>query len=544
MVFTLTHKGYKIKLDNLNNNELNEIKKELTVEPMTIPGYGDQNVDNSFKLYKMSDNYIYVPRNYGYQKYGEINKSTLSDGETINCQFNGTLRDYQNDVINSWKTNSPKYGNCGIIALKPGGGKTVITIALIGLLKVKAIILVHNSDLLNQWIERLNYFLPTAKVGIIRGKKCQIDGYDVVIGMIQSISNPKKDKQYPRQLFNDFGLLIVDECHHIGAKVFSRCLLKIQTKYIIGLSATPERQDGLTRVIKYFLGDIVFNDTQVKKTLKEKEYDHIPDCEARIYNYVSNNIKYNKEITNFRGKPDFISMETNIIKCKQRTNVIYNLLPDLITEGRNILIITSRKDHVYEMLEYIENNKIASCGPYVGGLKNDILLESKKCRILVGTYKMVSEGFDCDKLDTLILASPKKSLRQVSGRIMRKEKHKRILTPVIIDINDDFSLFTDWCDKRKKYYLYYNFKIVEYNVNYNDENCHEPNLNILLVKEYEWPVSKKDRPKSIPDVKQGQHVSKLIKTRKANNSNSKECNQNNKSISKKSNKIIYDLLIS
>lgn len=540
MICTLTHKGYKINLNNIKSDELKEIKKELTVEPLSIPGYSDPNIDNSFKLYKTSDKYIYVPRNYGYQKYGSPHTSTLCDGEKIiDCNFNGTLRDYQNDVIKSWREKSPKCGNCGIIALKPGGGKTVITIALIALLKVKAIILVHNSDLLNQWIERLNYFLPTAKIGVVRGKKCQIEGYDVVIGMIQSISNPKKDKEYPRSLFKGFGLLIVDECHHIGAKVFSRCLLKIQTKYIIGLSATPERQDGLTRVIKYFLGDIVFDDTQIKKTLKEKEYEHIPDCESRIYNYISEDVSYNREITNFRGKPDFITMETNVVKCKKRTELIYSLLPDLINEGRNILIITSRKDHVYEILEDIENKKIASCGPYIGGLKNDILLESKKCRILVGTYKMVSEGFDCDKLDTLILASPKKSLRQVAGRIMRKEKHKRVLTPLIIDINDDFSLFTDWCCKRKNYYLYYNFKIIEYNVSYDNNN----KLDIKLVKDYSWPVDKKDRPKSIPDIKKGHHVSKLIKSRKidktTNQTNeSKDTNTQNK------NRVIYDLLLS
>ena len=112
--------------------------------------------------------------------------------------------------------------------------------------------IVHKSFLLNQWVERIQEFLPTAKIGRIQGPIMDIEGADIVIGMLQSLSM----KNYPESTWSCFGLMIVDECHHISSEVFSRALVTIVTKYTLGLSATMKRKDGLTDVFKMFLGDI------------------------------------------------------------------------------------------------------------------------------------------------------------------------------------------------------------------------------------------------------------------------------------------------
>ena len=376
-------------------------------------------------------------------------------------------------------------------------------------------------------------FLPTARLGKIKAKICNTSEKDVVIGSIQSISDPRKDAEYSAEMFAEFGLLIVDECHHIGAKSFSRCLQKIQPKYVLGLSATPHRQDGLTRVIKYYLGDICFDDTQIEKTELEKSLEHIPDAEVRLYNYKSDVEPYSRIALNFRKKPDNARMISNIMKHNPRNEFVLSLLPDLIAEGRNILLITERRDHVAYFLEKILERNIASCGPYVGSTKQEILAESKKKRILIGTYQMTGEGFDCAKLDTLVLATPKKSLRQIAGRIMRKEKHKRERLPLIIDIVDEFSIYKNWARLRLAFYNFANYKKHEYDINetvldkaiinrklklsvaINQLTDEERNAYITVKKEHIWPVPMKQRPKTLPDLKQDTAIEKMIKIEKA-----------------------------
>ena len=141
----------------------------------------------SFYLYQQSPSKYYVPRNYGIKKFGPPAKNKITNGLEIDCAFAGDLRDYQKDVIKAWKESTTLCGGGGIVAIRPGGGKTVISIGLIADLKVKTLILVHNSDLLNQWIERLEMFLPTARLGKIKAKICNTSEKDVVIGSIQSI---------------------------------------------------------------------------------------------------------------------------------------------------------------------------------------------------------------------------------------------------------------------------------------------------------------------------------------------------------------------
>ena len=115
---------------------------------------------------------------------------------------------------------------------------------------------------MNQWVERINDFIPNARIGKLQGNVIKVEGYDIVIAMLQSVSM----RDYPEDTFDDFGFVIYDECHHLGAEIFSRSLIKVGCQYTLGLSATPDRADGLTKVFKWFLGDIVF---QIKKREKE-----------------------------------------------------------------------------------------------------------------------------------------------------------------------------------------------------------------------------------------------------------------------------------
>lgn len=480
----VSYNGYSIKKDELSEELLNKIRENLTVAPNSCPGYGPEDA-NEFKIYQENKSKIYLPRAFGYKYIGIPNKNKIHEGKPITCKFEGSLRPYQESVLDAWDKTSAKCGGGGIIAIGAGRGKTVTAIAKIARLGLKTLVLVHTSDLYTQWIERLEQYLPTAEIGGIRGKKIQVTGKDVVIGMIQSLSDPRKDEEYPLSLFEEFGFVIIDECHHIGARMFSRCLRKTAFKYIMGLSATPDRQDGLTKVFKYYIGDICFKDTGISKTADEKLLDHIPDADVHVYEYQNYDPTYCKELLNYQRKPNVIGMETAIVNFMPRTEMILSLLRPLVEEGRRIIILTSRRDHIATLLRLITERNIGTCGAYAGGLKEAVLKDSKTKQIMVATYKMAEEGFDHQVLDTLIMATPKKRIIQTVGRIMRKKKNDRKFIPLIIDIVDTFSSFNRWFQQRMKHYMDNNYRITRFSANDTRRVTKQPCL-ITMTQPPSW----------------------------------------------------------
>ena len=181
------------------------------------------------------------------------------------------LRDYQENIVSIYMehvgkkltSNSDANGNGAILEVPCGRGKTVLSLKIIANIQKKTLILVHKEFLMEQWIERIQQFLPDARIGIIQQNKVKADNKDIVIAMIQSISM----KSYPPKIFDNFGFTIVDECHHISSQVFSRCLPKIGNKYLLGLSATPKRKDGLSKVFHWYLGPVSYKHLRAHETV-------------------------------------------------------------------------------------------------------------------------------------------------------------------------------------------------------------------------------------------------------------------------------------
>ena len=209
-----------------------------------------------FPIFRESTQKLYVPRYYGENKFGKPQETHLTSGNDINLEFKGQLRDYQENIIQKYMESIQNNTGGGLLEIPCGRGKTVMALKIISLLSKKVLIIVHKSFLLNQWIERIEEFLPQARVGKIQGQICDIEDKDIVIGMLQSLSM----KEYPYELFSSFGLTVVDEVHHIAAEVFVRSLFKIVTPYVLGLSATMQRKDGLSKVFKMFLGNIIYKE--------------------------------------------------------------------------------------------------------------------------------------------------------------------------------------------------------------------------------------------------------------------------------------------
>ena len=276
--------------------------------------------------------------------------------------------------------------------------------------------------------------------------------------MLQSISM----KEYPKDQFDSFGFTIVDECHHISSEVFSRALPKITSRYTLGLSATPKRQDGMTKVFLWFLGPMLFKgEADTKKCI-----------DMRVIQYKSFDTVYCKEEITAGGQLCYPRMINNITNYERRTLLIIELIRRLIRQGKKILILSDRRKHLARIFELITQYTIASVGYYVGGMKQKDLDISETKQILLGTYAMSSEGMDIPDLDALILASPKSNIIQSVGRILRKEHEHN---PIVYDIVDEFSKFPNQYVKRRAYYRKMKYPIQIYNVH------DSPNRSILEI---------------------------------------------------------------
>lgn len=438
----LGQKGYTVFKSCLCVKEQQFLRDELMVRAY-VPKSPVQ--PPPFPIYRESLHKLYIPRFFGIETYGDPDDIHITDGTTIDLSFNGAMRDYQNNIVQTYlKHTNNKNGGGGSLEIPCGRGKTVIALKLIEQLKTKTLVIVHKSFLLDQWIERIQQFLPTARVGRIQGQIIDIDDKDIVIGMLQSLSM----KEYPQSMFKSFGFTIVDECHHISSEVFSRSLLKIVTKYVLGLSATMQRKDGLTRVFKMFIGEIIY---------KEKR-DTKDDVLVKAIEYKTNDEEFNETAYDYRGNPAYSTMISKLCAYNHRCEFILKVLINelKIFPEQQIMILAQNKNILVYLHKAIEHRNIASVGFYVGGMKKDDLKNSESKKIIIATYAMAAEALDIKSLTSLFLVTPRTDITQAVGRILRV-KHKR---PLVVDFIDTHKVFKNQWLKRQKFYKKNKYKTV------------------------------------------------------------------------------------
>lgn len=434
----LNRRGYIIPKSQLTEEELTTIRTELTVTPIVSANLPIQCRPPSFKIYNENMKKIYVPRYYGLQHYGEIeeiahNAFKAMTFEPINLYFVKQLRAEQLQVVDCFLQRMDRTGG-GILQLPCGFGKTILTLYLISQIGIPTLIVVHKEFLMNQWKERIGEFLPTARIGSIQGPTIDIEGKDIVIGMLQSISM----KDYDSSVFERFGFAVIDECHHLGAEMFSKALPKIATKYMLGLSATPNRKDGLRCVFEWYLGPVLYEvNRKVAQTVElDKLYYNDPHASERLPYYQENNT--------YR-----IRLITSLVESDTRTQTIVNKVMEILNRSdavveeaqqgrRQILILSDRRQHLVAINGLLQQQGVR-CGYYWGGEKQKNLDKAQSATVILGTFNMASEGMDIPTLNALILASPKTDIKQAIGRIFRKQHE---IVPVIVDVVDvDYPCF-------------------------------------------------------------------------------------------------------
>ena len=434
----LTRHGVQIPINSLTIDERNKVKSDLTVSPLHTE-YILKPV--SYKIYSESKNNLYVPRFY--KSFHKL--VSLPPFAKIDVKFAGNLKESTCQISASKAVLDKLASDTGcLLSLPTGYGKTTVALHVISALGMKTLIVVHKEFLMNQWVDKIQQFLPNARVGKIQGSVMDVENKDVVVGMLQSLSS----REYPGHVFADFGLTVIDETHHICARTFSRIFTKFNTAYVLGLSATLERKDGLTHVIHHFLGDVAFfterkNQTKVVvKTVK-----------------IAHDIPFP---TNALGKVNMSEAVTMLTSMTGRNTMLLSVLEEM-DPGRKILVLSDRREHCKWLCDYLEKNN-KNAGLYIGGMKAEELYQSEQKTIIIGTYALAHEGLDIPTLDCVVLATPKSNINQAVGRILRETPGKRF-DPLIVDLMDIWGPFISQYQQRKRYYVETGFTLGEGNSN-------------------------------------------------------------------------------
>jgi len=595
-------KGYTIPKSVLLEEDINILKKDLTMIPQLGFAGAANGPISSFPVYRENTNKIYLPRFYGIKRYGLPEKSDITEGEDIDIRFTKELRDYQNNIVgiymdyvqkpggailevpcgrgkclgkntpvlmfdgsikmvqdivvgdllmgddltprkvltlatgtdvlfdivecsdnqyddfedydndymnrrkyrvNSSHILSLKNKNTGLIedisleeylmlnvetqhlygyripndkypmeykfsVLQVGRGhyygfeidgnrrfvlgdytvthNTVMALKILAEIKKKTLILVHKEFLMNQWLTRIGEFLPSARVGKIQANTFDVDGKDIVIGMIQTMFS----RDFDPSVFDCFGLTIIDEVHRIGSEEFSKTLLKIVTPYMLGISATVDRKDGLTKLLYMFIGDKIY-------TEERKDEDPVV---VRGIEYICNDEEFNETDVDWKGMPKVSTMISKICDFGPRSDFIIRVLKDLILESNGegqIMVLAHNRSLLKYLYDAIAHHGFATRGYYIGGMKESALKDTEDQQIVLATYAMAAEALDIKTLSILVMVTPKVDIEQSVGRILR-ERHSN---PIVVDIIDRHETFQNQWRKRKTFYRKCNYRILK-----------------------------------------------------------------------------------
>jgi superfamily II DNA or RNA helicase len=336
-------------------------------------------------------------------------------GTEIHINFNGHLRPEQEQAIIKLIEHPT-----GILSAATGFGKTVVAASLIAKRKKNTLVIVHRKQLIDQWKERLSSFLKLNEnqIGQIGGGKNKLSGI-IDIATIQSLNYKGEIKEQVSQ----YGQIIVDECHHISAYSFERVLKKVNAKYIYGLTATPTRKDGLQPIMTMQLGPIRFKVT-AKDQAKVRPFEHILLPRYTIFKSLSP-----------ANEKEIHSLYSDLMKDKNRNEMIFNDVLKELEIGSFPLILTERVEHVRDlesMFKGFAKNIIVLTGGMSKKEEKEKLVRLEELpddeeRVIIATGRYIGEGFDHARLDALFLVMPvswKGTLHQYVGRLHRMHDNK------------------------------------------------------------------------------------------------------------------------
>ena len=398
------------------------------------------NIPRIISCSEMTDDYLALPRGCEdavcdiLTQHGV--KIMISDktnhGHNINVTFRGELREEQQKATEAFAEH-----NIGTLSATTAFGKTVFAIGMIAKRKVNTLVLVHNKALLEQWKERLETFLkiddPIEEHIAKRGRKknssaigCLYAGKNTLhgvidIALIQSCLNDGEAKPFVK----DYGMVIVDECHHVSSVSFEQVLRQVTATYVYGLTATPIRKDGHQPIIFMQCGKIRFT-SDAKCQMENQGFKRLLVPRFTSFRTIT------------QDSNSYVQITQELSEDKVRNEFIIEDVKAAIQNGRTPLVLTTRTIHVkvlVQMLIPFADHVIQLVGANSAKEKRLALQElqsipTSESLVIVATGKYVGEGFDYPRLDTLFLTMPiawKGNVEQYAGRLHREYEGKTVV---------------------------------------------------------------------------------------------------------------------
>lgn len=412
----------------LTDLQFQALKARLTVHPRKVGDHPGEPPGPIF-LFKEENETIGIPRQFFFANRRPHHETEYAFSEGREdlwggpLKFEGTLRDEQKLALKTVHQRFQTGTFGGILRAPAGWGKTVWSCALIAEMQLPTLVVVHKDFLMSQWRERIETFLPGAKVGIAQEDECSFQGKHVVIGMVHSLYG----RNYGPVFYEWPGLVITDETHRIGASTWSQVPPKFKAKYRLGISATPRRKDGADNVFAYHIGEILFRASEQRMKPKIRRV------------WTDWNL-----IKTASLNPSLVSKNLLLkFMCASRARnlQIVEQLVQAASAGRKLLVLSERLQHLSDLetglraLWKHEEGKIPSVGYYVGGMKEEELEDAATKQVIFATKQFAEEGLDIPALDTLFLTTPLSDIEQAAGRICRPFEGKK--EPVVVDFRDD-----------------------------------------------------------------------------------------------------------
>lgn len=442
----------------LNSEDIELIKKQLTIDNpayLAAKKYSKYNkiyADKYLKFYKHKKDYLEVPTGYNIPFSIE---DVIDDRIEVNVKyptFNIKLRESQDEAARAYLADT----DSAIISMPTGKGKSILGLYLASLLRQKTLIIVHKDDLVTGWKKDIDICFNNLDCGLIKAQKRKIGG-QITIATIQTLN--RLPEEYWQTLDKEFGMIIVDEMHHISSSIYG-VVNRFHAQYKLGLSATPERSDGLTKCMHFHLGNFSY-----VYECKGEEKDILPvkvivknskvECRVGVI-----------EVKNKAGKISYrLAKEGEKVSCyidevpyKLRPIVSYSYLDALVikyesyflmflkdimneySEGKSIVVFLSKKEHCRFIFDLIQSriDNPENVQLYYGDMseKRETILnkaENNRNMITIATYSIATEGTNVKQWEVAFLLSSinnGKNVEQVVGRIRRTKEGK--INPVIV----------------------------------------------------------------------------------------------------------------
>ena len=410
---------------------------------------------------KETEKYLMIPRGRFEYLNDLCNKNNIkmnivdkrNAGNKLKLYFNGELTTEQSIAVNKML----EFDN-GILEAPTGFGKTVLSCKMIADRMVNTLIITEKLQILKQWKDRITRFLNIDEVGQIGGGKNVVTN-KVDVASIRSVWNHGKFID----IVKNYGMIIIDECHHLAAFTYESAVNQVNAKYVYGLSATPEKENGHTPIIKMQCGDIRYK-------VDAKKFNEEMNIPMKVIVRDSHLSFVNKDITDY----GINEINNLIVQDVLRSEKIVKDIENEFKCGKNILVLTERLEHmnyIGEKLKKTTDNLFL----YHGGLgkkkikeyderKKQIEYENQN-KIIIATGSYIGEGFDDSSLDVLFLTMPVSGITKITqytGRLHRKNQAKEEI--IVYDyVDDNFRITRNMFEKRKKTYKKLGYEIIENN---------------------------------------------------------------------------------